>query len=116
MFEVLKPTIGAQSVTFSRLQVVKGKTIKDFEFGYIETPKDVHQAEMIIFHFTDGTSLSITTGSNAWNLSHEFKGLKPKDVHTDLIAENHALGETTGARSRLRYGRIDNSTCPALLT
>jgi hypothetical protein len=43
----------------------------------------MHAAEAVVFHFTDGTALSIEIGSNARDLSAS-RGLTPPDVHTDL--------------------------------
>jgi hypothetical protein len=86
MPERLNPTIKAQTISFGYLQNCKGKTIADFEYGFAELLPDCHQTERIILHFTDGSRLTIDIGSNAFNLSTEHKGLKPKDFHTDLIA------------------------------
>ena len=63
-----------------------GKTIAAVEYGVVEgLPNWVHEGEAIVLHFTDGTALSIEIGSNAKNLSYEHPGLKPEDVHTDLM-------------------------------
>jgi hypothetical protein len=43
----------------------------------------MHAAEAVVFHFTDGTALSIEIGSNARDLS-TTRDLTPPDVHTDL--------------------------------
>lgn len=62
-----------------------GKTISKIEFGEKQTHPEVHRAEAIVLHFTDGTALSITVGSNAQNLASNFPGLKPKMFSTDLM-------------------------------
>lgn len=85
--EKLKPTISAQGVSWGYLEKCKGKTIADFEYGFIETGSEVHQAERIILHFTDRSKLTIDIGSNACNVASDHKGLKPKDFHTDLMAK-----------------------------
>jgi hypothetical protein len=43
----------------------------------------MHAAEAVVFHFTDGTALSIEIGSNARDLSTS-RDLTPPQVHTDL--------------------------------
>jgi hypothetical protein len=44
----------------------------------------MHEAEALVFHFTDGTALSIEIGSNARDLSAS-RDLTPPDVHADLM-------------------------------
>lgn len=66
------------------LQNAVGKTISAVEYGEVESHPDVHEAETIVFHFSDGSSMAIIVGSNAKNLSHDYAGLKPEDFHTDL--------------------------------
>jgi hypothetical protein len=44
----------------------------------------MHEAEAVVFHFTDGTALSIEIGSNARDLSAS-RDLTPPDVHVDLL-------------------------------
>ena len=84
--EKLKPTIHAQSVTAGSLNQSKGKTIADWEFGTVDLGSECHLSERIILHFTDGSKLKIDIGSNAWNVSHDHKGIKPSDFHADLLA------------------------------
>ncbi len=68
------------------LQKAVGKTISAVEYGVVEgLPEWVHEGEAIVFHFTDGTALSIEVGSNAQNLSAIRSDLKPEDIHTDLM-------------------------------
>jgi hypothetical protein len=69
------------------LERAVGKTISAVEFGEEEgLPEWKHEGEAIVLHFTDGTALSILVGSNAKNLSYEYEGLEPGDIHTDLTA------------------------------
>jgi hypothetical protein len=61
---------------------MKGKTVADVEVGHRRKIPGVHQGELIVIHFTDGTSLAIDTGSNAKNISDE-----PEKFHTDFMLE-----------------------------
>jgi hypothetical protein len=83
----IEPEIPAQDVSHSSLKKTIGKVIRDVEYGF-DKPfhPSSHQAETIIFHFTDGTSLSIQIGSNATNVSSEHPSIKASDFRTDLIA------------------------------
>jgi hypothetical protein len=62
-----------------------GKTVAKVEFGFREHIDDVHQSEVLIIRFADGSIMSIDTGSNAWNLSDDEKGLRPDDFHVDFV-------------------------------
>lgn len=69
-----------------RIQQAVGKTISAIEYGAEESHPDVvHESEVVVFHFTDGTTMSITVGSNAGNLSSDHRDLKPGDFSTDLM-------------------------------
>jgi hypothetical protein len=61
-----------------------GKTVAAIEYGEVESSQGMHQAEAVVFHFTDGTALSIEIGSNARDLC-ATRDLTPPDVHTDLM-------------------------------
>jgi hypothetical protein len=50
----------------------------------------MHAAEAVVFHFTDGTALSVEIGSNARDLSTS-RDLTPPDVHTDLRPFGHTV-------------------------
>lgn len=65
------------------LKKIINKKIKSFEFGEVEICKDCHEAEAIIFHFCDGSSMAIRIHSNAYNLKNEY-GISPNKVHTGL--------------------------------
>jgi hypothetical protein len=82
----LRPTIAAQTITSGALNRCKGKTIADWEFGTTDLGPECHMSERIILHFTDGSRLNVDIGSNAWNVAHDHKGLKPSDIHADFIA------------------------------
>jgi hypothetical protein len=82
----LHPTIAAQSVTYNSFEQCKGKTIEDFEFGAVDLGAKCHMSERAIIYFTDGSSLTIDIGSNAFNLSTQFNGLKANDVRLDISA------------------------------
>jgi hypothetical protein len=60
-----------------------GKTVAAIEYGEVESRRGMHAAEAVVFHFSDGTALSIEIGSNARDLSAS-RDLTPPDVHTDL--------------------------------
>src|SRR5215210_217269 len=60
-----------------------GKTVAAVEYGEVESRQGMHAAEAVVFHFSDGTALSIEIGSNARDLS-ATRELTPPDVHTDL--------------------------------
>lgn len=84
--ERLKPTISAQSPSAGALQKCIGKTIADFEFGFVELGPRCHESERIILHFTDRTMLQLDLGTNAQNIADLYKGLKPRDFHANIRA------------------------------
>jgi len=65
------------------LKKIINKRIKSVEFGEVEKNEDCHEAETIIFHFYDGSSMAIDIHSNAYNLKSEY-GIPPNEVHTSL--------------------------------
>jgi hypothetical protein len=60
-----------------------GKTVVAIEYGEVESRRGMHEAEAVVFHFSDSTALSIEIGSNARDLSAS-RDLTPPDVHTSL--------------------------------
>lgn len=86
MSERLQPTISAQSVSAGALDKCKGKTISDWEFGFVELGPRTHESERIILHFTDGTHLTLDIGTNAENMCSLYKGMKPRDFHANFRA------------------------------
>lgn len=66
-----------------------GKTVKSVEIGFAEQHTKVHERELLIISFTDGTKLAISIGSNVQNVIGDLQQngkakLKPNDFHTDL--------------------------------
>lgn len=70
------------------LAKLAGKNISDVEYGSTEPHPLLHQGQMLTFYFTDGTSVSIFTGTNIGNLWDD-----PSDLCVDLTAVYHAAGE-----------------------
>ena len=68
------------------LQMV-GKTVESVEVGHRRNIPKVHQSELIVIHFTDGTSLAIDTGSNARNVCDMLHKFKPEDFCIDFMLE-----------------------------
>lgn len=62
-----------------------GKTIEKVEYGFRKHIDGVHQSEALIISFSDGSMMSIDTGSNAVNLADEENGLHPEDFHVDFM-------------------------------
>jgi len=65
-------------ITFDAMEDMIGKTIAHAQYGLEEPSNEAHGPEMLIVYFTDGSSVSITIGSNAYSLSCNFKGLEPR--------------------------------------
>ena len=63
---------------------MEGKTVERVEYGFREDIDGVHGSEVLVVHFTDGSIMSLDTGSNAWNLTDEYDGLHPEDFHVDF--------------------------------
>ncbi|HJQ24673.1 MAG TPA: hypothetical protein VKA60_12215 [Blastocatellia bacterium] len=68
---------------------MKGKTVERVEFGFREDIEGVHGSELIIIHFTDGSMMSVDTGSNAGNIADDLvfqakKELKAEDFHVSF--------------------------------
>jgi hypothetical protein len=82
----LRPTIDAQVASVGDLEKCKGKTIADYDFGFVELGPNTHESERLILHFTDGGSLQIDLGTNAENIAALYKGLKPRDFHANIRA------------------------------
>ena len=62
---------------------MEGKTIKRVEYGHREHQRGVHESEVLILEFTDGTKLGIETGSNAMEL--RGRNLKEEDFKVDFM-------------------------------
>lgn len=63
---------------------MEGKTVERVECGFRRTIEGVHGSEVIIVHFTDGSSMGIDTGSNVGNLIDDDEPLKPENFHVDF--------------------------------
>lgn len=66
-----------------------GKTISKVETSMRKTEPDVHESNVLMIEFTDGSILWIQTASNARNIisdiEHSKKKIKPPDFHADLF-------------------------------
>ena len=67
-----------------------GKTVKNVTFGIREYHRELHQSDVLLLEFTDGSILSIQTGSNAKNVAYdvnrpERRRIKPDDFHADFV-------------------------------
>lgn len=66
---------------------IEGKKISRVEYGWRKSDPRVHDSELIILHFDDGSSIAIRTGSNFMNLSNDDNGLKPNDLHVSFLLD-----------------------------
>ncbi len=74
--------------TCDALQQIVGRTILRIEYGSTERNPLLHQGQMLIFYFDDGTAMSLFTGTNIGNLCDE-----PSDLFVDLTAVCHPVRE-----------------------
>ncbi|MFP1731697.1 hypothetical protein ACLEC1_02455 [Lonsdalea quercina] len=86
-FDKHKEIEGNYSINQARDMV--GKTIESVELGFAASNSKLHQRELLIISFTDGTKLAISIGSNVQNVIGNLNrngkpNLKPNDFHTDL--------------------------------
>jgi len=98
------PKIGRpvqKNFSICRIAQIKGKTVKDVEFGFRQDIEGVHQSEAIILYFTDGSILGIDTGSNAENLSGRRRTLTPEEFHVNISLQ--------WVPARVETGSNDNS-------
>ncbi|HEX6371172.1 MAG TPA: hypothetical protein VF006_19795 [Longimicrobium sp.] len=81
------PPIGRPSESYysicSATEMV-GKTVERVEFGFREDLEGVHGAEALIIHFTDGSILGLSTGSNAGNVASQHPEMRPEDFRTSF--------------------------------
>lgn len=59
-----------------------GRTISKVEFGFRHEIKGVHESELLLVYFSDGSVMGIDTGSNAANLRD--RPSQPEDFHVDF--------------------------------
>lgn len=64
---------------------MKGKTVEKVEVGFREEIKGVHASEAMLIYFTDGSIVSLDTGSNVGNLASDENRLCPEDFHVDFV-------------------------------
>jgi len=65
----------------------EGKTVQRVDFGSQELPQEVGPSEALVLHFTDGSALALTIGSNASNLAIQHEGLSVSDFCTDMMVQ-----------------------------
>jgi hypothetical protein len=63
---------------------MEGKTVEKVEVGFRGDIKGVHTSEALILYFTDGSIMSLDTGSNAGNLANDENHLRPEDFNVDF--------------------------------
>jgi len=63
---------------------MKGKTVERVEVGFREDIEGVHGSEALIVHFTDGSIMGLSTGSNAANITNRESSPRPEDFHVDF--------------------------------
>ena len=80
-----RPLEGHYSI--HQIQSIKGKTVEHVEIGFRQPHEGVHQSEVIILHFTDGSILGIDTGSNAKNIADDHKDIQPSDFEVDFMLQ-----------------------------
>ncbi len=77
---VVRPPEPNYSINDAALMV--GRTISKVEFGFRHDIKGVHQSELLLIYFSDGSVMGIDTGSNAANLRDTPS--QPEDFHVDF--------------------------------
>ncbi len=100
--ETKKPPNTATNQAFTK---AIGKTIEGFEYGPGPRPKrgerHLHQWEYLHLHFTDGSMLEISTGSNASQVEEDHRGLNASEFSADLIGFFHEDGSKARPPYRL---------------
>ena len=66
---------------------MKGKTVKTVKFGIGEHHKKLHQSDVLLLEFTDGSILSIQTGSNTQEIVCMYchRKLGPPSKETSVV-------------------------------
>ncbi len=77
---IVRPPEPYFSINDAALMV--GRTISKVEFGFRHDIKGVHESELLLVYFSDGSVMGIDTGSNAANLRD--KPSQPEDFHVDF--------------------------------
>lgn len=93
MFEDYPRIVGPPrpGLKMRELEKAIDKTISAVEFGQQENPPpaSAHEAEAIVLHFTDGTALSITVGSNVRPNQRVNPRRCSHGPHAHMEAERH---------------------------
>ena len=63
---------------------MEGKTVERVKCGVREKYENVHESQVLIIYFTDGSIIGIDTGSNIANLVDDDNNLRPEDLLIDL--------------------------------
>jgi hypothetical protein len=63
---------------------MKGKTIQKVEAGFRTEHENLPKSEALVIYFTDGSIMSLDTGSNVSALVSDENGLQPQDLHIDF--------------------------------
>jgi hypothetical protein len=63
---------------------MKGKTIQKVEAGLRTEHENLPKSEALVIYFTDGSIMSLDTGSNVSALVSDENGLHPQDLHIDF--------------------------------
>lgn len=82
MPKIARPSESHYSICQAAL--MRGKTVDKVEYGFREDIPGVHQSELVILHFTDGSIASIHTGSNARNIADRHSGVEPDEFHVSF--------------------------------
>lgn len=77
----LKHQFGTSIIDSFRM---KGKTVERVECGVREKYENVHESQVLIIYFTDGSIIGIDTSSNIVNLVDDDNNLRPQDLLIDL--------------------------------
>ncbi len=80
---IARPPEASYSINDAAL--MEGRTVNTVEFGFRHDIKGVHQSELLLIYFTDGSVMGIHTGSNAANLRDQAS--QPEDFHVDFRME-----------------------------
>jgi len=67
------------------LRKAEGKTIERVEYGVEEQNPSSYEAEGLILHFTDGSSLCVRAGCNIENIASACPSVKPSDLSIDFM-------------------------------
>lgn len=72
---------------FEDAKKAEGKTIRRVDFGSQKVPEEVGPSEAMVLHFTDGSVMALTIGSNAGDLADKHEDLSVSDFCTDIMVQ-----------------------------